>query len=373
MSLPIIRLHTVDSNNATLADDPVAASCTLYTFLRSVPSWVECEMAMSDFKKAVQATRGHSHLSKNNEKTVNRIYAAVHERFHSRPPTVLPAIARQTCRWRSVLRGSEEMKTTGSNTPPTRSQDLTHATQEDECSTQQPVHTPLSSSNTSIINNNDPVMVVVKETVPAKEMRFENPYEQTYLPAEWPVASATARNAVAKISPSADVEKEKKEEKEEEGKDIHSGYMPHPMLRTALEQLRSTVPAEESDDDRREREFATMMESKATAIHTKLSSTLSMIPPEEKECVSFLQQIATRLAVAKKLFEVQKYEEETIQITHCALKLEIATMRDILNKVVDAVAEVEERHEREGPHSPHYAEECHIMAAIQRALDELPS
>ncbi|KAH9578621.1 hypothetical protein LSM04_000879 [Trypanosoma melophagium] len=408
MSLPIIRLRAVDANSATVAEDPVSASCTLYTFLRSVPSWVECEMEMADFKQAVQATRGHKNLIKNNAMVLNRISASVHKHLLSRPPMVLPVIARQTRTWRAVLRGceEEEMKTTGSNTPPTRSQDLTHATHEEEeegdeendnaYSTPHTVNTQLTSSTTNHIHNNrnDTVMVVMKETVPSTGMRFQNPYEQTHLPAEWPLMSAEVRTAVTKTPPppppaAADVEEEEeeeeeekqkvaKEEKEEEKKEknmkaTHRGYLPHPMLRTALERLRTTVPAEERDDDRREREFATMMESKAKAIHTKLSSALSMIPPQEKECVSFLQDLATRLAVAKKLFDVQRYEEETIQITHCALKLEIATMRAILHNVVDVIAEVEERHEREGPHSPHYAEECHIMAVIQRSLDELPS
>ncbi|KEG15599.1 hypothetical protein DQ04_00031330 [Trypanosoma grayi] len=406
MSLPIVRLRVVDANCATAADNPVTASCTLYTFLRSVPSNVECDMAMVDFKQSVQATRGHSYLSKGNERLLNLIHASVQDSILRHPPKVSPQLARNATTWRMLLQQQrqkqqqqqqqydEDTKTSNSTATATRSQDFTHTDYEnDDESTQAPVLSSLASSTVGEINSNSNTKsknheLIVKETITAASMRVSGPYEQA-VSANWRHAPGASNTTTA---PRPFTEENDDNENQGVGVvsmeaappvyspraggvlgDARGGCRPHPLLLALLERARATLPVEEHESDRREREFATMMESRAAALRTKLSSAYSMMSPQEREHVEFLRQLEKRVAIAEKLFEVQKYEEKTIQMSQCALQIEVATMRALLHQVVDAVVETEERHEREGPQSPYYAEECQLMALIQQSLDEVPS
>ncbi|ESL06545.1 hypothetical protein TRSC58_05779 [Trypanosoma rangeli SC58] len=386
MSLPIIRLRTVNLNHATAAEDPVTASCTLYSFLRSVPTRFECEMAMSDFRHGVQAAQGHVYLAKSNAKMLTLVSAVVQDHIFRHPPKVSPQLARSAPTWRRLLNKEELTVPTMGSTAAAQSQANASVLCDDE-STQLPQQpSALSSADASGQRGHNAYTgdgsgdgneeVVVMETVSTTSTRFKSPYEQIMPPTCLPAPEHTPSTSAREIHAGA------KENQEADTDDGHregiinlpgKRHRPHPLLLAILERVRASCTAEEHESDQEEREFNTMMESREKALRTKLASAFSMISPNDKGCIAFLQKMEGRVAAAKKLFEVQKYEEETIRMTECALKLEVAAMRAMLRQVVDAIADTEERHEREGPGGLHYAEECHVMAAIQQALEELPS
>ncbi|ESS68560.1 hypothetical protein TcG_00022 [Trypanosoma cruzi] len=386
MSLPIIRLRTVNSNHATAADDPVTASCTLYGFLRSVPSRFECDMAMSDFKRGVQAAQGQTCLTKNNANMLNLVFSSVQDRLLRELPKIIPQLARNSSTWRRLLSGVESTSSMNSTPTATRLQDNARSLRI-EVSTQPSIpSTPLPSAGTGENGNkgnhkngdhhSSAEEILVEETVSTTSTRFKSPYELIPPPIHLTASEHKESRATGGMQGEAGERKDASTVVEHRGKGNNlpgKGYRPHPLLLAILERVRSSCSAEENESDREEREFTTIMESREKALRTKLSSAYSMIPPEEKNCMGFLRDMEARVAVAQKLFEVQKFEETTIRMTECALKVEVATMRALLHQIVDAVAEAEERHEREGPRSPYYAEECHVMAAIQQALDDLAS
>ncbi|RNF12107.1 hypothetical protein TraAM80_00528 [Trypanosoma rangeli] len=385
MSLPIIRLRTVNLNHATAAEDPVTASCTLYSFLRSVPTRFECEMAMSDFRHGVQAAQGHVYLTKNNAKMLTLVSAVVQDHMFRHPPKVSPQLARTAPTWRRLLNKEELTGPAPDSTAAVQLQGNASVLRDDE-STQPPQRpSPLSSVDASgqrghnAYTGDEPCdsseEVVVMETVSTTSTRFKSPYEQIIPPTCLPAPEHTSSTAAIEIDAGTEENQEADTDDGHREGSIHlpgKRYRPHPLLLAILERVRVSCTAEEHESDQEEREFNTMMESREKALRTKLASAFSMISPNNKGCIAFLQKIEARIAAAKKLFEVQKYEEETIRMTECALKLEVAAMRAMLRQIVDAVADAEERHEREGPRSLHYAEECQVMAAIQQALEELP-
>ncbi|EKF33414.1 hypothetical protein MOQ_002718 [Trypanosoma cruzi marinkellei] len=381
MSLPIIRLCTVNLNHATAAEDPVTASSTLYCFLRSVPSRFECEMALSDFKRGVQAAQGQTCLTKNNANMLNLVFSSVQDRLLRQLPKVIPQLARNSSKWRRLLSGAES---TNSTPTATRLQDNARSLRNDEGKQPSMPSTPLSSAGNGENGNKEKHKngdhhssaeeILVEETVSTTSTRFISPYEQVPPPIQLTAPEHEEGWATGGMHGEAGERKDASTVVEHRGGDNSlpgKGYRPHPLLLAILERVRSSSSAEENENDREEREFTTIMESREKALRTRISSAYSMIPSEEKNCMGFLREMEARVAVAQKLFEVQKFEETTIRMTECALKIEVAAMRALLHQIVDAVAEAEERHEREGPRSPYYAEECHVMAAIQQALDDL--
>ncbi|RNF27547.1 uncharacterized protein Tco025E_00197 [Trypanosoma conorhini] len=342
-------------------------------------------MAMSDFRHGVQAAQGHVYLSARNTDMLSRVSAAVQDSLFRQPPKVSPQLARSAPTWRRLLGKEASAGSTPRATAEARLQGNDAGTPQQQ--QQQPL--PLSSSysadaggrraqspHVGVEPRGGSEEAVVMETVSATSTRFKSPYEPLMPPACGPASAPAHSTAAGEIHEALEENQETHAEDEhrEEGVNLPGKrYRPHPLLLAILERVRASCTAEEHASDRAERDFNTMMESRERALRTKLSSAFSMISPSDKGCIAFLQKMEARVAIAKKLFEVQRYEEGTMRMTECALRLEVAAMRALLRQIVDAVAEAEERHEREGPRCPHYAEECHAMAAIHQALEELPS
>nr|CCC96130.1 unnamed protein product [Trypanosoma congolense IL3000] len=150
--------------------------------------------------------------------------------------------------------------------------------------------------------------------------------------------------------------------------DTDLSQVPHPILCELLNQVESTLPAEEDKNDVKEWEFGALMESKAASIRERLEHAFASISPAEKETAALLQELEGRVAMAEKLLQVEKHEEETIQIAHCTLIMEIEAMRRTLKEVMHAVREAEVRHAREGSQSPFYMDESRLMVMLQQAL-----
>ncbi|SCU67329.1 uncharacterized protein TEOVI_000500600 [Trypanosoma equiperdum] len=401
MCLPIIRLRNVDLNASTVADDPINASCTLYSFLRPVPTPTECEAAMEVFKCAVRSKGSSGVLSCNNARVVNLINASVQDGVLRNPPKVVPSVARSSQVWRTFLRGKRRNAGAHGQVAETEAEGLGTgssnilSTGGDNTQIQaERSHTPSirfegsrgHSRHEHAESQIDSSHVeVVRETVSMSAARFRSPYEPVGVETEeYTVACYLSPDTTQDVG--SDIRNGRKSEMGVENlKDVErsSGtgndeeciseseriYKPHPVLSHLLEQIRTTLPVEEDELDRREREFSTLMESKAAALHTKLESALSSVPPEETETVAFLQHLKTRVTVAEKLFQVERHEEETIQIAHCTLMIEVEAMRRTLKGIMALVQKAEERLQREGPRAPYHAEELHFMAMLQRALE----
>lgn len=106
MSLPVVRLQASNRVNAAATDDPLLATATLYTFLRSLPTEAEVNVAMLSFLSALHTAPSSGaaafhHLS--NSRIVGALEAIAQDVFWSRPPAVLPNAARQSSHWRRRL------------------------------------------------------------------------------------------------------------------------------------------------------------------------------------------------------------------------------------------------------------------------------
>ncbi|CCW60295.1 unnamed protein product [Phytomonas sp. EM1] len=100
MSFPIIRLAKTSIHNASLTDDLSKAHATLYTFLRSVPSESEVELAMREFERALHST--DSLLNQTNIRSVILLESVIQDFLLRDPPYVNPT-------WNSQPEGLQEV------------------------------------------------------------------------------------------------------------------------------------------------------------------------------------------------------------------------------------------------------------------------
>lgn len=117
MSLPIIRLERTSVNNAELTTDPLRASVTLYSFLRSVPSEAEVAAAMNGFRLALHRRREQDAeaaqltgtglaavpLPPAEERLWQRLESALLTGVLRRAPAVLPEWCRRHSDWRLLF------------------------------------------------------------------------------------------------------------------------------------------------------------------------------------------------------------------------------------------------------------------------------
>ncbi|KPA85007.1 hypothetical protein ABB37_01438 [Leptomonas pyrrhocoris] len=101
-SLPVLHLKATSPQNAVITDDPYETTATLYTFLRSVPSVAEKEVAFQTFMEALHAapSSGRSALMrKPNHRTVQLLETVAVDSVFRHSPQTIPALARHSDRW----------------------------------------------------------------------------------------------------------------------------------------------------------------------------------------------------------------------------------------------------------------------------------
>lgn len=105
-TLPVLHLKATSRHNVTTTADPYETTATLYTFLRSVPSVGEVDLAMQPFLAALHAapSSGAAALMRRpNHRLLQRLEAVAVGEVFGRTPHVLPALARHNVRWKRRL------------------------------------------------------------------------------------------------------------------------------------------------------------------------------------------------------------------------------------------------------------------------------
>ncbi|KPI85884.1 hypothetical protein ABL78_5065 [Leptomonas seymouri] len=101
-SLPVIHLKATSPQNATITDDPYETTATLYTFLRSLPSVAEREMAFQPFIESLHAapSSGRSALMrKPNHRLVQLLETVAVDGVFRYPPRIIPGLTRHSGQW----------------------------------------------------------------------------------------------------------------------------------------------------------------------------------------------------------------------------------------------------------------------------------
>ncbi|KAK7198472.1 hypothetical protein NESM_000807500 [Novymonas esmeraldas] len=101
-NLPVLHLRATSGQNMTIATDPYNTSVTLYTFLRSIPSDAEVQLALQPLLDTLHCAPSSGRaaiMRRPNHRLVQLLESvAVDGAFH-RSPHVLPALARRSQRW----------------------------------------------------------------------------------------------------------------------------------------------------------------------------------------------------------------------------------------------------------------------------------
>ncbi|KAG5496427.1 hypothetical protein JKF63_02729 [Porcisia hertigi] len=101
-SLPVLHLKATSQQNVTIAVDPYDATATLYTFLRSIPSKIETELALQPFLESLHTAPSSGRASifrKPNHRLVQLLDSVATDDVFRRTPHVLPALARHSDQW----------------------------------------------------------------------------------------------------------------------------------------------------------------------------------------------------------------------------------------------------------------------------------
>uniref|UniRef100_A0A1E1J4C2 Uncharacterized protein n=1 Tax=Leishmania guyanensis TaxID=5670 RepID=A0A1E1J4C2_LEIGU len=101
-SLPVLHLKATSQQNVTIAADLCDTTATLYTFLRSIPSAAETELALQPFLESLHAapSSGRSVLMRRpNHRLVQLLESVAIDEVFRYTPHVLPALACYSDRW----------------------------------------------------------------------------------------------------------------------------------------------------------------------------------------------------------------------------------------------------------------------------------
>ncbi|GET91702.1 hypothetical protein, conserved [Leishmania tarentolae] len=101
-TLPVLHLKATSRQNVTIATDLSDTTATLYTFLRSIPSAAEIELALQPFLESLHVAPSSGRavfMRRPNHRLVQLMEAVAVDGVFRCTPQVLPALARHSDRW----------------------------------------------------------------------------------------------------------------------------------------------------------------------------------------------------------------------------------------------------------------------------------
>jgi hypothetical protein len=419
-SLPVLHLKTTSRQNMTITDDPYETTATLYTFLRSIPSVAERELAFQPFLDALHAapSSGRSALlRKPNHHLVQLLETVALDEVFRRTPRTIPALARHSGTWMQLL-GYDNGRVSQQSTP-SRTKAVQHKSGAEGNMAGQPRSPPSSSGYSP--------SPMAKHVVRAADMRqFADPYAQyeaayqrntendqesrsdtncvdanagglvhrqgeeveehlqysgsTQAP-EDPLGEAAEQTYRSYLSAevsaltAAESDGSKREASANDGLDDRVGagtvqervarYASsaggvHPVLELLARQVQQAAavnqPSAGSAPDtlldeavkdkilRLTTRLDDVAEEISATMHAKEDSEQAWSPyySRLKTCISFVEELQERLGSAISLYQLQRYERETLQQARVGVQMEALSLKLILRDVRARLEDAEE-------------------------------
>lgn len=458
-SLPVLHLKATSRQNMKVTDDPYETTATLYTFLRSIPSIAERELAFQPFLDALHAAPSSGRgalLRKPNHRLVQVLETVAVDGVFCDTPRTIPALARHSDRWMRRLGydGTSRVDSPALSAEPLqrRGADMADGDCEGRSSPLLGTPSPSPSPGQHVVRAADMhqyndsyaayeaqrALLTEKQDVNSQlaghadragrrrrdeveeplqysgstQAPDDPPHEgagqlyRSYLSAE--VSALTAADGDVREpqkskstcgsrsgSNKTSLEDSAVEEAYDESafNNASASVCVHPVLQLIARQVEQTVATEAAPDEalpsppsaaatssqtidaaikskilRLTTHLDEAAEEISTAMHEKEQNEQVWSPyySRLKTSITFVEELQQRLGSAISLYELQRYERETLQQAHVAVQMEALSLKLVLRDVRARLADAEEAAEFSSRDS---IEDVELVRRLQEVLN----